>query len=62
MIELSDCMALRCADTLMRRYREHLKEEKKKNKEIKHVCGEACHQVEREAHQKLHDWYATQKK
>lgn len=42
MIDLRDCMKMRCADSLLKRHRDHVKEENKKDKKIKHVCTEEC--------------------
>jgi hypothetical protein len=62
MIDLRDCMAMGCADSLLKRHREHVKNENKKDKQLKHVCTEECWEMERVAHQETHDWYTSQKK
>lgn len=65
MIDVALCMKYGCADTLLRKHREHVKEETKKIKEnggSKHLCIDTCYQKEQEYHQKMHDHFDTLKK
>lgn len=61
MIRLEECMEIGCATSLMKKHRDHIKEENKKNKDIKHQCTDTCQIVERQAHQDLHKWYQSKK-
>lgn len=62
MILVADCMKYGCADTLMRKHRDHVKEENKKTPDVKHVCSEECRSAERADHQRSHDYFDTLKK